>query len=175
MKKLKKVIAGCMLLFLGGTPAQASDFELLKTTYLTIYSVVEFMELNELIEDACQLADGQTQQPRAYTSWRQQNSEALQSIMQIKSLYEARAIRSGGERVKKAFEDQQMIIYTQAVKTTMPFYKGTAQQVSTACRNWTLTMDTENAQYKAQVNAEVAFIVNRKAEIIAAINNPENW
>ncbi len=175
MKIFVKIITSTILFVVCSAQVHSSEQELMKSTYLKIYSVIEFVETNIKIEEACAQVLEQPELQGPFSIWKKTNISRLESILSIKILYEAKAIEIAGDRARAVFDGQKVAVHTRAQKTATPFNRGNPAQISKACQNWSAAMTNTNSIIQRRIAAEIGSIIDSKTKVVAAINNGANW
>jgi len=161
-----------MIAFLFSNNAFASEQELMQKSYLTIYSVIEFMETGKGIEKACSTAEDKFY---AFTNWENSNADALKNMLNIKKSYETKAIQKVGKNAKNAFEKHKNTIMAKVNKTLAPFNNNPKNKIIGACNNWAAAMSNKNSSFRSRIDNEISFFIVERDNIYAAINNNANW
>ena len=159
------------LVFAQSTPGQ----DLLKSVANDIYVVIEFLETHQRIETSCAPVENLQGNPRAFSDWRIDRQPAIDTVMQIRKLYEARAIKMGGERVRETFTVRQANAEAAAEKASQAFAQESTSRLAVACEVWSRELTDPTSLLRSSVDRRIDALTENKTTIIIALNDNSNW
>ena len=176
LRWLSRLPLALALLTLAPVFAQSTSGQtLLKSVANDIYVVIEFLETHQRIETTCTTVEDLQGNPRAFSDWRTDRQPAIDTVMQIRKLYEARAIKMGGDRVRETFTIRQANAEAAAEKASEAFSQESASRLAAACEVWSRELTDPTSLLRGGVDQRIDALTDNKTAIIIALNDNSNW
>ncbi len=168
MSQLLKLILPVMLLIVP-LSAQASEFELLKKSYLKLENILDFMEYSSAVEVECASVNS----GRAYKNWLMFNISKLTAMTKIQKAYQLKVIAVADDVGKNYFAKETKKRQKMVSKAVNIIASGSTDMQQRLCGGLQEMVVASDGRTK--VDADLDYLVRNKKRILGAIANNANW